>query len=41
MKLFIDKGKASSYYFTLVEQQARNIYLNMKEDKVLQNYIVK
>ena len=30
--------QASSYYFKLMEQSARNIYLNMKEDNVLDCY---
>jgi hypothetical protein len=29
-----------SYYYTLIEQQAKNIYLNMKEDGVLKDYII-
>jgi len=41
MKLFIEKDKVNSYYFTLVEKQAHNIYLNLKEDGVLQNYKIK
>ena len=41
MKLFIEKDKANPYYFTLVEQQARNVYLNMLADGVLNNYKVK